>query len=67
MGMARGRFPGEDALQFRYPGDGVRINIPGECPRLTQMASIAIERANGYAGTIMTDGMETVFLIQPDE
>ncbi len=55
MGMARGRFPGKDALQFRYPDDGVRIDIPGEFPRLTVMGSIAIERCNGLAGILMTD------------
>jgi hypothetical protein len=55
MGMARGRFPGKDALQFRYPDDGVRISIPGEFPRLTLVASIAIERCNGLAGILMSD------------
>ncbi len=55
MGMARGRVPGKDALRFNYPGDGVRINIPGEFPRLTLMASMSLERCNGLAGIIMTD------------
>jgi hypothetical protein len=55
MGMTRGRFPGKDALQFNYPSDGVRINIPGEFPQLTLVASFAIERCNGLAGILMTD------------
>ena len=55
MGMARGRFPGKDALRFNYPGDGVRINIPGEFPRLTLVASIALEQCNELSGILMTD------------
>jgi hypothetical protein len=55
MGMARGRFPGKDALQFRYPDDGIRINVPGEFPRLTLMVSMTLERCSGLAGIIMTD------------
>jgi hypothetical protein len=55
MGMARGRFRGKDALKFDYPGDGVRINVPGEFPQLTLMASIALERCNGLSGIFMTD------------
>ncbi len=55
MGMARGRFPGKDALQFNYTGDGVRINIPGQFPRLTLVASMALEQCNGLSGILMTD------------
>jgi hypothetical protein len=55
MGMARGRFPGKDALQFTYPGDGVRINIPGSFPRMTLVASFSLDRCNGLAGIIMSD------------
>ncbi len=55
MGMARGRFPGKDALQFNYPGDGVRINVPGKFSRLTLVASIALDQCNGLSGILMTD------------
>ena len=55
MGMAQGRFRGKDALKFDYPSDGVRINIPGEFPQLTLVASISLERCDGLSGILMTD------------
>ena len=59
MGMAQGRFAGKDALRFTYPSDGVRINIPGEFPRLTLVASISLERNdNSFSGILMSDKWE---------
>jgi hypothetical protein len=55
MGMSQGRFQGKDALRFSYASDGVRINIPGQFPRLTFMASIALERSADLSGIVMTD------------
>ena len=55
MGMAQGRFPGKDALRFAYPGDGVRINIPGEFPQLTLWRRSRWSDADGLSGILMTD------------
>jgi hypothetical protein len=59
MGMAQGRFPGKGALRFTHSSDGVRVNIPGEFPQLTLMASIALERCDGLSGILMTDKWES--------
>jgi hypothetical protein len=58
MGMTQGRFPGKDALRFAYPGDGVRVNIPVELPRLTLAAWIALERNDLLAGILMSDNFD---------
>jgi hypothetical protein len=55
MGMARGRFPGKDALQFNYPGDGVRLNVPGKFPQLTIVVSAAFAPYKEWAGIFMCD------------
>jgi hypothetical protein len=55
MGMAQGRFRGKDSLQFKYPSDGVRLNIQGQFSQLTVIASISLERCDDFAGIFMTD------------
>jgi len=42
---ARGRFPGKPSLEFKRPGDRVRVHIPGEFESLTYSAWL---RVDGY-------------------
>jgi hypothetical protein len=52
----RGRWPGKQSLEFKRPGDRVRIYVPGEYASLTFMAWVRIDGLdNKYNGLLVTD------------
>ncbi len=56
---AEGRWPGKDALEFKQPGDRVRVIVPGEFDALTYVAWLrvqAVERM--FTSIFLTDGFE---------
>ncbi len=56
---ASGRWPGKGALEFKRPGDRVRIEIPGEFDALTLSAWIRMDALTGRAQSLLlTDSYE---------
>jgi len=54
-----GRWPGKGALEFKRPGDRVRIDIPGEFDQLTLTAWLRMDAQTGrFQSLILTDGYE---------
>lgn len=54
---SRGRFPGKGALEFKRPGDRVRLNIPGEFDQLTLSAWLRMDALTGRTqALLLTDG-----------
>ncbi len=54
---SQGRWPGKDALEFKRPGDRVRIRLPGEYESLTLMAWVRPDSVdNGFASLLVSDG-----------
>ena len=52
-----GRWPEKGALEFKRPGDRVRIDIPGTFPQLTLTAWIRVDASLGrHQGLLLTDG-----------
>jgi ferric-dicitrate binding protein FerR (iron transport regulator) len=51
-----GRWPGKQALEFKRPGDRVRVNLPGEYASLTFMAWVRIDSLeHRFIGLLTTD------------
>ena len=54
-----GRWPGKGALEFKRPGDRVRIDVPGEFDQLTLSVWLRMDAQTGRAQSlILTDGYE---------
>jgi hypothetical protein len=52
----RGRWPGKQALEFKRPGDRVRVNVPGEYASLTFLAWLRIDGLERkFIGLLTTD------------
>lgn len=57
---AVGRWPDKSALEFKRPGDRVRLEIPGEFDQMTLSAWIRVDALTGRTQAILlTDGFET--------
>ncbi|MDF1816635.1 MAG: hypothetical protein P1V20_30815 [Verrucomicrobiales bacterium] len=57
--ISRGRFPGKSALEFKRPGDRVRIYVPGEFDQLTLSAWLRMDALTGRTqALLLTDGYE---------
>lgn len=55
----QGRFPGKSALEFKRPGDRVRVNIEGEYAQLTMAAWLRMDALTGRTQALFTtDGFE---------
>lgn len=53
---AAGRWPGKHALEFKRPGDRVRLTVPGEYASLTLMTWVRIDSLDhDYTGLLLTD------------
>lgn len=54
---SQGRWPGKDALEFKRPGDRVRIEVPGNCESLTLMAWVRPDSLdNRFNSLLLSDG-----------
>jgi hypothetical protein len=54
-----GRWPGKQALEFKRPGDRVRLTVRGEFDALTFMAWVRVDALeNRFNGLFLTDGFE---------
>ena len=54
-----GRWPGKSALEFKSPGDRVRVNIPGEFESLTWTAWVRIDGLDRhFSSLLLTDGFD---------
>ena len=54
-----GRWPGKGALEFKRPGDPVRIDLPGELDQVTLSAWLRMDAQTGrFQSLILTDGFE---------
>ena len=54
-----GRWPGKDALDFKRPGDRVRVNIPGAFDAMTLAAWVRVDALdNRLQGLLLTDRYE---------
>lgn len=54
---AQGRWPGKTSLQFKRPGDRVRITIPGESESLTYSTWVRVDGLDRIRNSLlMTDG-----------
>ena len=52
-----GRWPGKGALEFKRPGDRVRIDIPGEFDQLTFATWLRMDALTGrFQSLVLTDG-----------
>lgn len=53
---ADGRWPGESSLEFKHPGDRVRVFLPGELEAMTAMAWVRIDSLDRpFNGLLMSD------------
>lgn len=51
-----GRWPGKNALEFRRPGDRVRVNVPGEWESLTMCCWVRIDSLDRWFNSLfLTD------------
>lgn len=56
---AEGRWPGKTSLQFKRPGDRVRITIPGEFESLTYSTWVRVDGLDRVRNSLMlTDGFD---------
>lgn len=56
---AEGRWPGKRALEFKGPGDGVRVEIPGVFDALTLAAWVRVDGLNhSYCSLLMADAFD---------
>ena len=54
-----GRWPGKDALEFKHPGDRIRLQIAGEFDSLTYSAWVRIDGLDRpYIALMLTNGYE---------
>ena len=55
----RGRWPEKQALEFKRPGDRVRLNLDGRYPALTLACWVKVDSVDKkYSGLLLTDGYE---------
>ena len=55
----QGRWPGKDALQFKRPGDRVRLNLDGTFHAVTLMGWVRVDRLDHkYNALLLTDGYD---------
>lgn len=55
----QGRWPNKDALEFRRPGDRVRLELEGEFDRVTFTCWVKVDSLERkYNGILLTDGFE---------
>lgn len=56
---SEGRWAGKSALEFKRPGDRVRINIPGEFKSLTYSTWLRVDGLDRqFSSLLLTDGFE---------
>jgi hypothetical protein len=56
---SEGRWPGKDALEFKRPGDRVRIYVPGEYEALTLAAWVRVDGLDlAFSALMLTDGYD---------
>ena len=56
---SEGRWPDKSSLQFKRPGDRVRINIPGEFESLTFSTWLRVDGLDRqYNSLLLTDGFD---------
>ena len=54
-----GRWPGKDALEFKHPGDRIRLQVPGEYDSLTYSAWVRIDGLDRpFIALMLTNGYE---------
>jgi ferric-dicitrate binding protein FerR (iron transport regulator) len=54
-----GRWPGKDALEFKRPGDRVRLNLDGTYTALTLACWVKVDSVDKkYSGLLLTDGYD---------
>lgn len=54
-----GRWPGKRALEFKHPGDRVRLTIPGQYEALTLMAWVRVDALEQHLNSLfLTDGFD---------
>lgn len=59
---SNGRWAAKGALEFKRPGDRVRVNVPGSFETLTFSAWVRLDAAPGrIQGLLLTDGYEPGF------
>jgi len=57
---AQGRWPGKEALEFKRPGDRVRINLDGTYASLTLACWVKVDSVDKkYNSLLLTDGYES--------
>lgn len=55
----RGRWPDKEALEFKRPGDRVRLNLDGRYTALTLSCWVKVDSVDKkYSGLLLTDGYE---------
>ncbi len=55
----RGRWPGKDALEFKRPGDRVRLNLDGTYQAITLACWVKVDSVDKkYNSLLLTDGYE---------
>jgi hypothetical protein len=55
-----GRWPGKDALEFKRPGDRVRMNLDGTYTALTFSCWVKVDAVDKkYSGLLLTDGYDS--------
>ncbi len=56
---SEGRWPGKDALEFKRPGDRVRIHVPGEYEAMTLAAWVRVDGLDRiFSSLMLTDGYD---------
>ena len=54
-----GRWPGKDALEFKHPGDRIRLTVPGQYDSLTYSAWVRIDGLDRpFIALMLTNGYE---------
>lgn len=54
-----GRWPGKDALEFKHPGDRIRLKVPGQYDSLTYSAWVRIDGLDRpFIALMLTNGYE---------
>jgi len=55
----QGRWPGKEALEFKRPGDRLRLNLDGSYPALTLSAWVKVDSVDKkYNSLLLTDGYD---------